>query len=231
MKEQLDRFSSFDPKELSCGGGGQVDRLCVNPECGQHSPMCSRTDCPSCGDKSVHRGCKHIMLARVTQLLEERSGRHCRFLGSLVEIEDAAIRRLVSSRAELARTHYLGGLEEKHLSTVEEIYRQKNPHCLVGAEAKEFYERLRQEAGLSEDSRATGFMDLFRDEARSLGSRLQGRREKYLQWLLNEEEPGARLKMCPKEWSISLQEEAAEYRSMSRKEKEGKLALRPEVYD
>lgn len=36
----------------------------------------------------------------------------------------------------------MGGLEDKYLSTVSEIYNKSNSQCLVGKDAKDFFERL-----------------------------------------------------------------------------------------
>ena len=107
--------------------------------------MCNLITCGSCGSDSPHRGCRHIMLATVTGLLEERTRLHGQFIKNLVEIEDAAIRQLVSSRGELTRSHYLGNLGEDHLRVVEEIFQKRNPRCLVGSAAKAFFEGLQEQ--------------------------------------------------------------------------------------
>ena len=83
-----------------------------------------------------HQYCPSVPLKGITAHLQGRVRNHKDFVISLCRIENGFVEELCESRRKMGRKYYLGDLKEECVLIVDQIYREKNSKCLVGAKAE-----------------------------------------------------------------------------------------------
>ena len=109
--------------------------MCINKDCDKYSLMCDGIDCRKCIEES-HIDCPNVHLKSITANLQGRVRNHKDFVISLCRIENVFVEELCESRRKMGRKYYLGDLKEECVLIVDQIYREKNSKCLVGAKAE-----------------------------------------------------------------------------------------------
>ena len=108
--------------------------MCINKDCQKYSLMCDGAECRKCMEES-HQYCPSVPLKGITAHLQGRVRNHKDFVINFCRIENSFVEELCESRRKMGRKYYLGDLKEEFVLIVDQIYREKNNKCLVGAKA------------------------------------------------------------------------------------------------